>query len=261
MNYLKRLKRNPNSDKAEIYEDLPDLLPVLKARVADQGNVYFIPVSNFPISESERNRLKLFVDKLHLSYADLIGRELSGCLGVVSEVLEFDIIEKIGVNSFDWQPKMAIALNPELPPPHIPGREEALAWKEGFPVHQVMPMISYITKKSIIGEAYNELFGCGGTIFYSSTLNSDKFFEKNKDVFGYRITDKCFQLMECLPMMGLNTFLEATTNQFRALYSSMGLYVCESKRDNGIIIVSDRILDKELYELSVILHEETPAKV
>ncbi len=233
-----------------------ELYPVRKAEVADRGNVYFIPVSNFPIPDAERKSIKRFLDELQKRYASLIETDLLGCLGIISNVLEFEVLEKIGLNVFDWQPQLAMAVFPDQPPPHVPSREEALSWKEGFPVHEVMPMISYITKKNAVGEAYEELFGCGGTIFYATVLDERKLLAKAKEVFGYKITDKSFQMMDCLPVLGIDTLLNATSTQFRALSSFAGFYVGESMRDEGVVIVSDKWLDREISELAHILSDK-----
>jgi hypothetical protein len=251
MNHQKRQK-----DESAVHGDQTEqleLFPVRKVKVTEKGNVYFIPVSGFPIPDAERKLIKRFLDELKKSHARLAGTELQGCLGVISKVLEFEVLEKIGLNVFDWRPQMAMAIYPDQPPPHVPSREEALSWKEGFPVHEVMPMISYITRKSAIGEAYEELFGCGGTIFLSTVLEESELFAKTKEVFGYRITDKSFQIMNCLPVFGIDTLLKATSNQFRALYSVAGLYIGESMRDEGVVIVSDRWLDREISDLAYIL--------
>jgi hypothetical protein len=255
MNYQKNQRMHSKSGFQSHGEQVEqqELYPVRKAEVADKGNVYFIPVSRFPIPVAERKSIKRFLDELQKRYAGLAETELLGCLGIISNVLEFEVLEKIGLNVFDWQPQLAMAVFPDQPPPHVPSREEALSWKEGFPVHEVMPMISYITRKNALGEAYAELFGCGGTIFYTTALEERKLFAKTKEVFGYKITDKSFQMMDCLPVLGIDTLLKATSSQFRALYSVAGLYIGESMRDEGLIIISDRWLDKEISELAHIL--------
>ena len=117
-------------------------------------------------------------------------------------------------------------------------------------------MITYITKKKAVAEAYEELFGCGGTILYTSPLEEQELFAKTKQIFGYRITNQSLQLMNCLPVLGINALLDATNNQFRALYSAVGLYVGESMQDAGVIIISDKKLDAEISELAYMLPRE-----
>jgi hypothetical protein len=251
-------KKHRGSGKSVLHSqgdqvEQPELFPVRKAAVADRGNVYYIPVSGFPLPDAERKSIKLFLDELQLRYAGLVETEPLGCLGIISKVLEFEVLEKIGRNVFDWQPQLAMAIFPDQPPPHVPSREEALSWKEGFPVHEVMPMISYITRKNAVKEAYDELFGCGGTILYATVLEERKLFAKTKEVFGYKITDKSFQMMDCLPVLGIDVLLNATSSQFRALHSVAGLYIGESMRDEGVVIASDRWLDREISELACLL--------
>jgi hypothetical protein len=56
--------------------------------------------------------------------------------------------------------------------------------------------------------------------------------------------------------LGINALLDATDNQFRALYSAVGLYIGESMQDGGVIIISDKKLDAEISELAYMLPRE-----
>jgi hypothetical protein len=241
------------SSRAE--NDQLDLYPACRVSVTDHGNVYFIPVSGFPIPDEERKSIKGFLVELRKRYANLVESGLFSCLGILDKVLEFEALEKLGHHLFDWPTQGAIALLPDRPPPKFPTRDEVMSWKEkGVPLsHDLMPMITYITKKEAIPEAYDELFGCGGTIFYTSTHNEQKLFAKTKEIFGYRITNQILQFMNCLPVLGINALLDATDYQFRALYSAVGLYIGESMQDAGVVIISDKKLDAEISELAYML--------
>ena len=241
------------SDRNQLWRELH---PVRKAEGSQVGNVYFIPVTDFPIPELERERIKCFLSELKSQFIQLAGGSQFSLLGILNSVLEFEVLEKVGVNAFDWRPQIAMALFPDQPPPHLPGRAEATSWQNGFPVHEVMPMITYITKKDAVLQAYEELFGCGGTLLYLSLLNVDRFFEKTKEVFGYKITDQCFQLINCLPAFRLDTLLNATDRQFQALYSMTDLFISESIQDGGVIITASKSLDKVISNLARLLRPE-----
>jgi len=232
-----------------------DLYPACRVSVTEHGNVYFIPVSRFPIPEIERTSIRNFLNQLLKSYLDSAGSDLISCLGILNKVLEYEIIEKVCDNQFDWRSKMAIALFPDQPPPRIPSREEIISWKEVVSGHDVVPMITYITRKYAVTEAHESLFGCGGTILYISPHEREKLLAKTKDIFGYKITAQCFQVMDCLPVLEIDALLKATDHQFQALYSAIGLYIGESMRDGGIIIISDRGLDREIADLTYLLPE------
>jgi hypothetical protein len=229
------------------------LYPVCKVSLTDNGNVYFIPVSRFPTPEKERKSLGYFLDELRKRYADLVELNLHSCLGILNRVMEFDVLEKVGSHLFDWRSQVAIALFPDQPPPHVPTREEAMSWKQVPSWHEVIPMMTYIAKRDAVAEAYKELFGCGGTILYTSTHEEHKLLAKTKEIFGYKIASQCLQLLNCLPVLEINALHEATENQFRALYSALGLYIGESIRDAGVIIISDRKLDCEIADLLYLL--------
>jgi hypothetical protein len=234
----------------------PDLYPVSRVSVTDHGNVYYIRASRFPMPDEERKSVRSFLNELRKRYAGLAESSLFSCLGVLNKVLEFEALETLGRHLFDWPTKVSIAALPDRPPPQFPTRDEVMSWKEIPSWHEIMPMITYITKKKAVAEAYEELFGCGGTILYTSALEEQELFAKTKQIFGYRITNQSLQLMNCLPVLGINALLDATNNQFRALYSAVGLYVGESMQDAGVIIISDKKLDAEISELAYMLPRE-----
>lgn len=243
MKYTTLLKRNLDNSDRNIFFDIPELTPVRKLKTVEGGNVYFIPITGFPLSKMESQSVMRFISKLHKYYSDSTTNEITGVLGITSDVLEFEVLEKITKHNFDWLPRMAIALNPDLPAPHTLSRDEVQGLKKGFNIHEIVPMMAYITKSKALNEAYESLFGCGGTIFYLSYLDKQKFFDSMKKVFGHRITDSTFKIVECLPVLGIKALYSASRAQFRALYSACGLYIGESKQDQGVIIISDYSLD------------------
>jgi hypothetical protein len=245
MSYVKS-KLHSENDRLDIY-------PVSRVSVVGNGYVYFIPVSKFPVPETERKSIKSFLDELRNRYTDLAESTLWSYLGILNKVIEFEILEKCGNHLFDWQSQVAMALLPGQPLPRIPTREEVMSWEEMPSGHELIPMITYIARRDAVVEAHEELFGCGGTILYVSAHEEQKLFAKTKEVFGYKISSQYLQFMNCLPVFEINALLEATSNQFKALYSSIGLYIGESMRDAGIVVIADKHLDREIAELVYLL--------
>jgi hypothetical protein len=206
--------------------------------------------------DEERKSVRSFLNELRKRYDNLAESSLFSCLGILNEVLEFERLEILGRHLFDWPTQAGIAVLPDRPLPQFPTRDEVMSWKEIPSWHDLMPMITYITKKQAVTEAYEELFGCGGTVLYTSAHEEQKLFAKTKEIFGYRITNEFLQFMNCLPVLGINALLDATDNQFRALYSAVGLYMGESMQDGGVIIISDKKLDAEISELAYMLPRE-----
>jgi hypothetical protein len=234
----------------------PDIYPVSRVSVTDHGNVYYIRVSGFPMPDEERRSVRGFLNELRKRYDKLAESSLFSYLGILNKVLEFETLETLGRRLFDWPTKVSVAVLPDRPIPQFPTRDEVMSWKEIPSWHDLMPMVTYITKKQAVAEAYEELFGCGGTILYTSIYEEQKLFAKTKEIFGYRITNEFLQLMNCLPVLGVNASLDATDNQFRALYSAVGLYIGESVQDAGVVIISDKELDTEISELAYMLPRE-----
>jgi hypothetical protein len=235
------------------YKDYLELYPVCRVSIPGNGNVYFIPVSRFPIPDNERKSTKCFLNELKKRYTDMAESNLCSYLGILNKVIEFEILEKVGCHLFDWQSRVAMALFPGQPLPRIPTREEVMSWEEMPSGDELIPMITYIARRDAVVEAHEELFGCGGTIFYASTHQEQKLFAKTKEVFGYKISSQHLQFMDCLPVLEIDALLEATSNQFKALYSTINLYIGESMRDAGIVIISDKNLDREIADLVYLL--------
>jgi hypothetical protein len=245
MNYV-RTRIHSESNRLELY-------PVCRVSISGNGNVYFIPVSRFPISDTERKSIRYFLDELWRCYSNLAESNLRRYLGILNKVIEFDILEKMCLHMFDWPTQVAIALSPDHPPSPLPTREEVLSWKEMPSAHEFIPMITYMAREGALAEAHEELFGCGGTILYTSTHGEEKLFAKTKEIFGYKISSPYLQFMQCLPVLEINDLLEATDNQFKALHSAIGLYIGESMRDRGVVIISDKNLDRKIADLVYLL--------
>jgi hypothetical protein len=250
----RRLSLHPMPTPAQPLE----LYPVRKAEVAEPGNVYYIPVAGFPLSEVEREQLKRFGGELRNRYAQLAERPLCNYLGIINSVLGHEVLQLVVTHMFDWRPLQVLAFLPELPPAHLPTAEEIRSLESDFSPdrgHEITPMVTCITRQNAVGPAYDVLFGCGGASLYVSPLEEQKFFQMTKEVFGHRITEPMFQPLNCLPYFRLNALLDATERQFKALYSTLGLYIGESVKDEGFVITCDRCLDEVIADLVYLLKD------
>jgi hypothetical protein len=250
----RRLSLHPMPTQAQPLE----LHPVRKAEVAEPGNVYYIPVSGFPLPELEREQLRRFVGELRNRYAQLAERPLCNYLGIINSVLEHEVLQLVVTNMFDWRPLQASAFLPELPPAHLPTAEETRSLQGDFSRdrgHEITPMMTCITRRNAVGPAYDALFGCGGAALYLSLLEEQQFFRITKEVFGHRITEPTFQPLNCLPYFRINALLNATERQFKALYSAVSLYIGESVKDEGLVMTCDRSLDEVIADLVYLLKD------
>ncbi len=235
-----------------------ELYPVRKAAVANGGNVYYLPVTQFPIPTSEKRVIKPFLERLMALHEDLEEKKLHHYLGVVDSALEFEVLEKVGEKILDWKPEMALALLPDLPSPHLPSREEVMALQDPSKVREMMPMIACINDMPAVADAYESLFGCGGLALFVSAHEKKQFYDKNRQVFGHKIKIPCFQSLNCLPFFRVDPLLKATEKQYLALYSVLSLYIGESVLDEGLVIISNRCLDKIISDLAHLLRANAP---
>ena len=242
----------PESRSFQTRETIPELYPVRKASVIKHGHVYYLPVSYFPIPPRERARLNLFLGELCRRHARLVEGSLFNYLSISHLVMKNEVLRQVTANLFDWRPRQVLALTPNLPPPQMPSEDELNRIQQEFSVekmHEMMPLMTLISRKGAVQSAYETLFGAGGSCLYVSALDELKFLRAAKEVFGYRIQDPIYQALGCLPLFNMEILLEATERQFKALFSMVDLYIGESVGDGGLVITSEVCLDQALAEL------------
>ena len=227
--------------------------------MAEKGQVYFLPASRFPLREIESIKVKQFIVMLTHSYTKLTETKQFECFAILHSILKFDLINRLAANMFDWRPMQALALHMNLPPPHMLTEKEGLLLLENGSIeklHEIIPIISYVIREGAVAKAFDSLFGFGGGVLYLSALTGKEFLKISKTVFGHNIKEPAYQFMDCLPIFSIETLLEATTKQFMALNAVLGLYVGESIKDEGVIIISDRSLDREISSLTYLLKDQ-----
>ena len=239
-------------------DSIPEIYPVCKASVVKHGHVYYLPVSFFPIPSRERDRLNHFLAELCRHYAQLVEGSLSSYLSISNSVVKNEVLRQLVANMFDWRPRQMLALTPNQPPPQLPSEQEMNHLQQDFSIekiHEMLPMMTFISRKSAVQSAYQTLFGAGGSCFYVSPLKEREFVRTMREVFGYRIEDPIFQALGCLPHFKMEILLEATGRQFEALYSVVDLYIGESLPDGGLVITSKVCLDQTLAELAKLIKD------
>jgi hypothetical protein len=237
---------------------LEDLYPVRKAPVQKPGHVYYLAVSGFPAREAERVALIGFLERVLSQYCEVCGVPCFRHAGILTAVLEFEVLQTLVVNAMDWRPQPALALMPDRPPPRLPSRQEVGSFGNNVPVHDLLPMVQYISRRSMVMPAYRALFGTGATVLYVTPLEGRKFLDKTKEVFGHRIQDPTFQVWDCLPYFTSQPLVRATSHQFEALHSAIGLYIGESAQDRGVLIAADRCIDEIIADGVHLLHRREP---
>jgi hypothetical protein len=258
---MKEAYNRPDGDSLYSGKPIFDIYPVRKAGVVRPGNVYYIPVTSFPIPSRERNRLNRFLTELCVQYAKLVDRPLFCYLAILHSIMKQEVLRQVVVNMFDWRPKQALAFMPHLPPPHSPSQEEINSVQKDFSldkIHEMLPMMTLISRKDAVKPAYDTLLGAGGSTFYLSPLDEKKFLRMTREVFGHRIEDPIYRSLDCLPFFGMNALLNATEAQFKALYSVVNLYIGENIHDGGLIITSNVNLDKTLASLAPLIEGREP---
>ncbi len=225
------------------------LYPFQKLTVSAPASVYYLGVPSFPMPGRLRDTAKDLIEKLHSRFCAEFGRQTLTCIGIVHSMLTPDLLRALMTKNLEWRPNTALALLPDQPPPRIPSVEEVIEWKGDIPLDEVMPLITLITKPNAFKEVFDLLFGKGAMALYISPLREQEFLKKMKEVFGYVIEDAALNVIDCLPFFRIGALLPASEKQFKALFSALDLYIGESAKDSGYIIVSSRCLDDEITKL------------
>jgi hypothetical protein len=230
-------------------DDLDELLPFQKITVTPPASVYYLDTPTFPMRERERGKIKELIISLAGRFPGDERQQLFSYLGIIHSMLRPELLRAISMNKLEWRPMTALALLPGQPPPRIPDVEEVVERGGDISPDEVLPAITYITKQSAVREASDRLFGMGALAIYVTSLEEQQFFRKTKEVFGHTIEDDALKFMNCLPFFAMDALMRATERQFRALFSVLELYIGESARDMGYIIISNKCLDDEIIEL------------
>src|SRR5262245_9700851 len=225
------------------------LSPFQKITVSAPASVYYLGVPSFPIPDRWRDTIKEMIEKLRSQFCAEFGGQMLTYLGVIHSMLKPELLRALVTNNLEWRPTAALAILPDQPAPRIPDVEEVIEWEGNIPLDEVMPLITYITKPSAVKEASDQLFGEGALAFYISPLGEQAFLKKVREVFGYVIEDPALNVINCFPFFKMNALLPANERQFRALFCALDLYIGESAKDSGYVIVSSKCLDDEIIEL------------
>lgn len=225
------------------------LYPFQKITVSAPASVYYLGVPSFPIPDPWRDAIKELIEKLQGNFCAEFDGKMLTYLGIIHSMLKPELLRALVNNNLDWRPTAALALLPDQPAPRIPSVEEVIEWEGNIPLDEVMPLITYITKPNAVKEASDMLFGKGALAFYISPLGEQAFLNKTKEVFGYVIEDPALNVINCLPFFRIDALLPANERQFRALFCTLDLYIGESAKDGGYVIVSSKCLDDEVMEL------------
>ena len=226
-----------------------ELYPFQKAAVPAPASVYFLGVPSFPMPELWHGPIKEMIEKLQGRFRAEFEGNLLSYLGIIHSMLKPDLLRALVTNNLEWRPATALAILPDQPAPRIPSVEEVVKWEGNIPLDEVMPLISYITNPNAVKDASDQLFGKGALAFYVSPLGEHAFLKRMKDVFGYVIEDPALNVMNCLPFFEIDALLSANEKQFKALFCALDLYIGESAKDRGYVIVSSACLDDKIMEL------------
>jgi hypothetical protein len=222
-------------------ERLPDI---------PKGDVYLLPVSQYPLPQSEVGHMSMFIDSLVEKFQSTHGR-LSLEVIIRQSRLYTGLVDTFVDNARQWMPEQGLAVIPHKPPPHIPGRDEVAAINpivmsqrgiEG--VIDLPEFVFRITDEAGREQCSKILAGHGALNIILTRLASNELKQAWKELFGKRVTDRAFRSMRSfIPIFGAQSFRGATEHDLSSWFESFELYIGESKEDRGIVIASGRNIE------------------
>jgi hypothetical protein len=221
-----------------------------------EGDVYLLPVSQYPLSKSELNRVRRFVNLLVEEF-QLVHGTLSLEVFVRQRWLYTGLLDIFVDNARQWRPQQGLAVIPHKPPPHIPsknvieGIDPRLIKQSG--IHGVIDIPECVFQ--IMNVAYKEeccmtMAGHGALSIILTKLTSKELKQAWKELFGKRVTDRAFRNMRSyIPLFGAQSFQSATDDALASWFRSFELYIGESIEDRGIVIASGRNIESLIEKL------------
>jgi hypothetical protein len=230
-----------------------------------EGDVYLLPVSQYPLPQSELSHVSVFVDSIVDNFQSVHGR-LSIEVIIRQSCLYTGLVDRFVDNAPRWVPKQGLAVIPHKPPPHIPGGGEIeglnpiLMSQRGIDRAIDIPeFVFQITDEPGKEECRMSMAGHGALSIILTKLPGKNLINAWKELFGRRVTDRAFRHMRSfIPLFGIQSFQNATENDLSSWFESFELYIGESKEDRGIVIASGRNIEdliekstKELPEMAI----------
>jgi hypothetical protein len=216
-------------------------------RISDvaKGDVYLLPVSQYPAPESELNGARRFVDSLVEEYQAVRG-PLSLEVVIRQSCIYTGLLDTFVDNAPRWIPRQGLAVIPHKPPPHLPAREEiegidprSMAQNGLMGVIDLPEFLFQITDETGKRECRKTMSGHGALSIVLTKLQSGELKQTWNELFGGGITDRTFRGMPCyIPWFGIQSFISAMEEDLLSWFESFELYIGESKEDQGIVIAS-----------------------
>jgi hypothetical protein len=218
-------------------------------RVSDvaEGDIYLLPVTQYPLPESELNGVCGFIDSLVEEFQAIHGR-LSREVVIRQICIYTGLLDTFVDNAPRWVPRQGLAIIPHKPPPHLPAKEEiegidprSIAQNGLMGAIDVPEFLFQITDETGKGECCKTMAGHGALSIVLTKLQNEELTQTWNELFGRRITDRAFQGMpRYIPWLGVQSFQLAMERDLLSWFESFELYIGESKEDRGIIIASRR---------------------
>jgi hypothetical protein len=215
-----------------------------------EGDVYLLPVSQYPLPQSELSRVSVFIDSILENFQSAHGR-LSTEVIIRQSCLYTGLVDTFVDNAPQWMPKQSLGVIPHKPPPHIPDRDEIaglnpiLMNQRGIErVVDIPEFVFQITDEAGKKQCREALAGHGALGIILTKLTSKNLIQAWKELFGKKVTDRAFRHMRSfIPLFGVQSFQDATESDLSSWFESFELYIGESKEDRGIVIASRRNIE------------------
>jgi hypothetical protein len=209
------------------------------------GDIYLLPVSQYPLPESELSGTHKFITSLVEEFQTIHGR-LSLEVIIRQSCIYTGLLETFVDNARRWIPRQGLAVIPHKAPPHLPTREEVerinpmeMSQRGIAGVIDAPEFLFQITDETGKRQCCNAMAGHGALSIALTKLQSEDLKRTWNGLFSGKITDRAFRRMpRYIPWFGIQSFRLATEKDLLSWFESFELYVGESKEDRGIVIAS-----------------------
>jgi hypothetical protein len=228
-----------------------DIQSIHKAHELQKGNVYLLPISKYPMPQSEAQWASAFSEELIAEIKkdkpnlrmEVIIRQGGIYTGLLDQFVD---------NASRWIPEQGVAIIPHRPPPHIPTKDEvdnidprSLGTGDRPLTLDFIPeLIFRIGDSAGREEAFRTMGGHSALHMFLTEASEADLISNWKEVFGANVTDRIFRAMPLfVPLFGVRSFLDVPEEKVISWLASFDLYIGESLEDNGTVIVSKDNID------------------
>jgi hypothetical protein len=219
-----------------------------QVKAPNPWEAFVLPVNEFPVPGPAVLQMQAFLRK----FTSAARREWGLSLEVFFQVWRLtigDAADRFSDGAPQWIPRFGLGVWPDRKPPArwtVETYMDAAAGDE--PPVSIYKLGLVTATEEVRLSSVDAMLGCGTVLQVMTSLDSDSFMAKGREVFLPSITDRAFKDSRFyVPLLEAKTLQAATSAQIESWSCGASVYIRESVEDKGLLIASKEPL-RPLFE-------------